>query len=270
MPFRKVGGYDQTQVSVPQDGAEEKSNDSSTQSSGFDSIADALERPVIGDFGTLGDVHFGGSAPADVPQSSTDSKTNKPRVPSLGGDGFDDLVSEGFDLHAALGAFQHPEPPSKNHPTIAERGSLNHVVRIGFSAHDLPERFGESKLVESLITPSNNQRSLDFISISAYSDQQMVEDLLNQIKGLLLSVPQDQQSYWQNQFDQLSKKFFYQANAADSFGNLNFNNIVYYPRPTDQINWEAALPEFNAFFEQLQAAQQPTQVSAAGDPPAQG
>jgi hypothetical protein len=270
MPFRKVGGYDQSQISLPQDGPVEKTNDSSTQSSGFDSIADAIEHPVIGDFGTLGDVHFGGSAPADVPQSSTDSKTNKPRVPSLGGDGFDDFVSEGFDLHAALGAFQHPEPPSNNDPISADRSSLNQFVRNGFSVSNLPEKFGESKLVESLITPSNNQRSVDSISISAYSDQQMVEDLLNQIKGLLLSVPQDQQSYWQNQFDELSKKFFYQANASDSFGNINLNNIVYYPLPTDQINWEAALPEFNAFLEQVQAAQQPTQVNAAGDPPPEG
>src|ERR1043166_7440050 len=97
-----------------------------------------------------------------------------------------------------------------------------------------------------------------------------VEDLLTNIKQLLLSVPQDQQAYWQSQFDELSKKFFYEPNATDSFGNINLNHIVYYPRPTDEVNWQGALQEFSALLEQVQAVQEPTQVNAAGDPPAGG
>jgi hypothetical protein len=302
MPIRKIDGFAGTEISLPQDSISTAESDASAIDASADAVESANNSNVIfGDsFDRLdlpGIFDFGNSSQPEAPKPFDETHLVESLIPPSS-----NLVdeSERFEIGAIISGqnTDQPDPtPMKN------GGSLDGVVPNAFGPFDFgssPSDIPSSVPLDSFITTDVSQiqtevsrpgvildekpkittyqffpdsSGTEYVSgasdsplITTGMQQQLVEDLLNQIKQLLLSVPQDQQSYWQNQFDQLSKTFFYQATASDSFGNINLNNVVYYPRAADEIDWQAALQAFSAFSEQLQAAQQQTQVNAAGDP----
>ena len=111
MSFRKVGGFDQSQISLPQDGAAVKTDVSTSQRLGMDAVVDAIEPslvandgPVIPDFGIFNSLVRKGFSAPDIPERFTDSQTMESPDVSPRGDEVNDFRSERFDLRTALHA----------------------------------------------------------------------------------------------------------------------------------------------------------------------
>jgi len=148
------------------------------------------------------------------------------------------------------------ESVSSNKFNFTFSDALSHLSDIPTADVSVQTNLDQADYVTSLAA----SRQLDQLTVSAVTNQMLVENLLEQIKGLLLNVPPDQQSYWQDQFDQKMKLHFYHATKVLGDVLHPYGHYEYSPLPEDQIKWGAAYEDFSAFLQQLQAVQQPTQV----------
>jgi len=310
MPLRKMMSFDPAQFTQPEETQAAQSKDaSSAEPLGIGAYDDVIEPPNLGlDFGlgiSLNDFglpigefslpdfpeRFSDSQSVELPDANSPSSQSQYVEGNLGtSENPDPLppVNNGFvkDPFGGIGIGGLPDIPNFSAPEISLKSLITsdvsaihtHLDQVGDSRPSLQTQTSHMDLLIPN-APADELRTsrLDgSISTSAFPEKQLVEDLLEQIKGLLLNVPQDQQDYWKNLFDELINQNFYtktmQSNeqrivnefrAALGQGTAG-NGIIYVPK--ENVLWDVALQQFSAFYEQLLTVQQPTQVNAAGDP----
>ena len=172
-------------------------------------------------------------------------------IPGTNGDWDDLLPSGGWKIPEGSPSDRFIKSRSAiNHDATSTEG-LNSAPRTDRERTSIELNLGDSK--ESVASAASS------VTMPVSAKRQQVQHLIDQINQLILSVPPDQQSYWQNLLEEKIKSHFYARPITDPLAALR--GPRYIPLEDDMIHWDSALSDFEDLLAQVQAAQQPTQVN---------